>query len=122
MFEFESFDKSEVFENQIEPMIEKIQEICKEHSIPCLMAFCYAHNQDEKTGKTCVGLTVNARKNPMDALYHEIANVIQDFPNPEKLNAFARKILLADMLSDIAVDLFKTNKEASKKDEENEAE
>ena len=40
MFEFESFDKSEVFENQIEPMIEKIQDICKEHSIPCLIAFC----------------------------------------------------------------------------------
>ena len=121
MFEFETFDNSEIFETHIEPMIKKIQEICKENSIPCLMAFCYAHNQEASTGKTCVALTANVRQNPMDMLYHEIANVIQDFPNPEKLKAFAHKILFADMLSDIAVDLCKTD-EASKKDEENEAE
>lgn len=120
--EFETFDKNEIFETQIEPMIEKIQETCKEHSIPCLMAFCYAHNQEASTGKTCVAFTANARKNPIDILYHELANVIQEFPNPEKLSAFARKILLADMISDLAEDLCEKENESENKDEENEAE
>lgn len=118
---FENFDKNEIFETQINPMIEKIQDICKEHSIPCLMAFCYAHNQEESTGKTCIALTANARKNPMDMLYHEIADAIQDFPNHKKLTDFARKIILAEMLSDMAVDLFKKDDD-SDKDNENEAE
>jgi hypothetical protein len=39
------FEHEKIFDEQIDPLLEKIHEICKEHSIPFLYAFQFSNTQ-----------------------------------------------------------------------------
>lgn len=119
---FETFDKSEIYHEQIEPLMKKINDICGEHNIPCLMSIVCKWDEGDDTCSHVIGITANCRDNPIDALHIVFSDILHDYPKREKLIKFARVTLMADMISDLAVDLGKKENEAENKDEENEAE
>jgi hypothetical protein len=46
----ELYNKEDVYDDEISPLVQKIIEICKENKIPAIMSFAYAANEEEGTG------------------------------------------------------------------------
>ena len=101
--QFENFDKTDVFNNEIRPLIEQIRDICGKHDIPALMSFAFKH--DDGNESTALALVANRRKNAFDATYIQFAEMLKDFPNIKAMRQFAQTVLMADVLSGIGADL-----------------
>lgn len=101
--QFENFDKTDVYNNEIHPLIEQIRDICGKHDIPALMSFAYKH--DDGCESTALALIANCRKNAFDATYIQFAEMLKDFPNIKAMRQFAQCVLMADALSDIGVNI-----------------
>lgn len=120
--QFENFDKTDVYNNEIHPLVEQIRDICDKHDIPALMSFTYKHDDGEES--TSLALVANCRKNAIDATYIQFAKMLRDFPNIKAMRQFAQCVLMADALSDIGVNLndILNNVDSDKEAGKNEAE
>ncbi len=47
----EQFNKEDVYDNEISPLMTKIIAICKEHKIPMLATFTYENHEERGVGK-----------------------------------------------------------------------
>lgn len=101
--QFENFDKTDVFRNEINPLVEQIVDICGKHNIPALMSFTYQHDDGKES--TALALIANCRKNALDVTYVQFAEMLKDFPNIKAMRQFAQCVLMADALSDIGVNI-----------------
>jgi hypothetical protein len=119
MSKFEQFNKSEVYHEQIEPLMRKINDLCGEHDIPCLISVVSKWDEENDSCGHGIAITGNCRNNPIDALHVAMSEILSEFPKKDRLIKFARATLMADMISDFVVDLCKKENEAENKDEEN---
>ena len=103
--QFENFDKTDVYNNEINPLVEQIRDICGKHDIPALMAFTFQHDDKENTGSSALALVGNCRNNALDVTYVQFAEMLKDFPNIKAMRQFAMNILMADVMSDLGVNL-----------------
>ena len=47
--EGKAFDKQEIFEAQVRPLVEQIMQVCTRENIPALMSFCAVNNGGVET-------------------------------------------------------------------------
>ena len=120
--QFENFDKTDVYNNEINPLVEQIREICGKHDIPALMAFTFQYDDNKNTGGSALALVGNCRKNALDATYVQFAEMLKDFPNINAMKNFAYPGLIADVLSEVGVNAKDVLDEINKEGTNNEAE
>lgn len=75
------YDKSDIFEMEIEPLLSKIQQICNENKIPYFAAFGVAMNSKGKfvkgTGIRCNSLIPEVLSIPNeDSFFAEFVNIL----------------------------------------------
>lgn len=120
--QFEKFDKTDVYNEQIEPLMRKINDLCGEHDIPCLISVVSKWDEENNSCGHGIAVTGNCRNNPIDGLHVVMSEILEDFPQKDKLIKFARATLMADIISSVISDDDSENKESDNKDKENEAE
>lgn len=120
--QFENFDKTDVYNNEINPLVEQIRDICGKHDIPALMAFSFQYDDNKNTGSSALALVGNCRKNALDVTYVQFAEMLKDFPNIKAMKAFAYHVLVADVLSEVGVNAKDVLDEINKEGTNNEAE
>jgi len=72
----EAFNKEDVYDNEISPLMTKIIDICKEHKIPMLASFTYENCEEKGTGR-CTTL-LNGFENRKDEEFQQANKIVRN--------------------------------------------
>lgn len=73
------FDKSDVFELEIEPKIESLVQACNKHHIPFFMTACIKNNQNESVYKTDMYASASNEIKLKTDYFPRLVNVMNGF-------------------------------------------